>query len=114
MKHFKHLSSTNIREIIDLHIKGEPKLQIARKMGVDNATVHYHINKYKDSMADPEDGDVYTLVKIQAKFECIHPSLKCSCCGKLVDHIRREERQKILELEKTIKNLQSGADSGGV
>lgn len=110
MKHFKHLSSTSIREIIDLHVKGEPKLQIAKRMGVDNATVHYHIRKFKESIGDPEEGDVYTLVKIQVKAECIHPSLKCSCCGKFVDQIRREDRMKILNLEQQIKDLKQAME----
>jgi len=95
-RHFSHLSQVEIREIIVAHGNGEPKLQIAQRMGVDNSTVHYHIRKH--DQAYPEQPNIYALIKTELRSACAHPSLKCALCGVSKDHIKREERNIIAKL----------------
>lgn len=104
------LSSEKISEIIQKHHMGIAKLQIARDVGCDNSTVHYHINKYEESVGDSDSMDIYSIVKMGVREECRHPSFKCSLCGKYVDNIRDSQREeistlkaKIVELEKTLE-----------
>jgi IS30 family transposase len=97
-RQFKHLTQAQISEIIVSYNggTGESKNAIARRLGVDHSTIHYHIEKYERSY--PEQSNVYALVRIQARKVCIHPSSKCSVCGKHNDEIRREERALIADL----------------
>lgn len=99
---FKHLSGDQIKSIIELHVQQVPKLKIAERFGIDNSTVHYHINKYESTIGDIESGDFYSIVKIGVRAECKHPSLKCSCCGKYEDILRSEQNQKIIMLEEKV------------
>ena len=80
-----------------------PKLRIAERFGIDNSTVHYHINKYERTVGDLESADFYSIVKVGIRAECNHPSLKCSCCGKYEDNLKSEQNQKIMKLEEQIK-----------
>ena len=100
---FKHLNSDQIKGIIELHVQQVPKLKIAERYGIDNSTVHYHINKYERTIGDIESADFYSIVKVGIRAECNHPSLKCSCCGKYEDNLKSEQSQKIIKLEEQIK-----------
>ena len=100
---FKHLDSDTIKSIIELHVQQMPKLRIAEKFGIDNSTVHYHINKYERTVGDMESGDFYSIVKVGIRSECKHPSLKCSCCGKYEDNLKSEQSQKIIELQDQLR-----------
>lgn len=95
-RRFCHLSQTEIRDIITSHQSGEPKLSIARRLAIDNSTVHYHIRKFEQSY--PEQGGVYALIRSNLRMECQHPSYKCLVCGKAQDAIQGEERRLIREL----------------
>lgn len=94
---FTHLSQVEIRDIVSSFYNGEAKHSIAQRLQIDNSTVHYHIRKYERSFV--EQSTVYAVVKSDFRKVCNHPSVKCSLCGKYHDTFRREEQQKICELE---------------
>ena len=104
---FKHLSSEDIKGIIQMHMQEVPKLRIAEHYHIDNSTVHYHINKYTSSMGDIESGEFYSIMKVGIRAECKHPSLKCSCCGAYKDNMISEQNSKIMELEETLRQYKS-------
>lgn len=99
------LSTEKISEIIQKYHAGVQKLQIAREIGCDNSTVHYHINKYEESVGDMDTLDIYSIVKMNVREECRHPSFKCSLCGKYADNIRDSQREEISTLKAEIAEL---------
>lgn len=95
MRQFKHLSSEKKRSIIVGFLADEPKLSIARRLEIDNSTVHYHINKIKH-LSEPE------IIQLIAP-KCAgcgdgHPSFKCLVCGTAHDNIKSEEFHEIRRL----------------
>lgn len=100
MRSFKHLSNDTIRKIYVSHLAGEPKLAIAKRLGIDNSTVHYHINKIDNGAKGP----VYALIAPQCGDG--HKSFKCLVCGKAHDNIMSEEFQLIIRLKQRVKELE--------
>lgn len=100
MRHFKHLTDTQIRHIYVAHLAGEPKLAIAKRLGIDNSTVHYHINKIDNGGRGP----VYALIAPQCGDG--HKSFKCLVCGKAHDNIMSEEFQLIIRLKLRVQQLE--------
>lgn len=102
MRQFKHLSSTTIRSIYVGYLGGEPKLAIARRLEIDNSTVHYHINKIKHL---PQQ-QVVALIRPECG-TCSqgHTSFKCLVCGKGHDNIKNEEFQLIRQQRAEIAEL---------
>lgn len=96
MRQFRHLSRTEISEIIVSHNAGETQASLAQRFGVDHSTIHYHLNKYQ--RAYPEQGGIYSLIKINIRKTCVHPSSRCTLCGKMKDELSRTEREIIRKL----------------
>lgn len=103
MRQFKHLTSAAIRSIYVGYLGGEPKLTIANRLGIDNSTVHYHINKIKHL---PEV-QVVALIRPECG-TCSegHTSFKCLVCGKGHDNIKNEEFQLIRSLRARVSLLE--------
>lgn len=95
MRKFKHLSGDTKRSIYVGYLSNEPKLQIAKRLNIDNATVHYHINKIKNLT----DSQVYALIKPYCE-PCQegHTSFKCLVCGKAHDNVMSDEFQELRRL----------------
>lgn len=108
MGQFRHLTNQEINEILTAYRGGEPKLSIARRFEIDNATVHYHIRKYEDAYI--LDGNVYALIKASVQHTCIHPSMQCAVCGVRRDTILRDERRQIAELKAQLAETQAQLD----
>lgn len=104
MRQFKHLSSETIRSIYVGYLSSEPKLAIARRLEIDNSTVHYHINKIKHLT----EREVVQLITPRC-LGCAdgHKSFKCLVCGKGQDNIRSEEYQTIKRLREEVVALQT-------
>ena len=102
MRQFKHLSNTTIRSIYVGYLGGEPKLAIARRLEIDNSTVHYHINKIKH--LPPQQ--VVALIKPECG-TCGqgHTAFKCLVCGKAHDNIKNEEFQLVRRYRTEIAEL---------
>ena len=88
MRHFTHLTDVKLKEIYAGFLAEEPKLRIAKRLNIDNSTVHYHINKVKDlprshviALIAPQCGDGHT-------------AFKCLVCGKAHDNIKSDEFQE--------------------
>lgn len=100
-RHFKHLTKEEIRTVYLGYISETPKQHIARQINKDNATVHYHINKFK-SMTDDE---IAVLVRPQCAGG--HTSFKCLVCGRAHDNIKTEEFQLIKRQHARITELET-------
>ena len=111
-RRFNHLDRVMIQNIITSYHDGEAKAAIAKRLGIDNATVHYHINKYERTY--PEQGNVYSLVKVEFKRVCTHPSLRCSLCGYHVDMIHRRELETIAALTSKLEDARSRLRQAGL
>lgn len=96
MRNFRHLSQSEISEIVTLHGDGVPKTTLAEQYGVDRSTITYHVTRFQRSY--PEDGSVYAIIKAKARKNCAHPSGRCTFCGEMWDELRRAERTQIREL----------------
>ena len=88
MRHFRHLGRDEITEIIVSYNSGVRQADLARQFNVDHSTIDYHVRKYQT--AYPEQGGIYSLIKIGIKRECHHPSSKCTLCGLMSDELRRD------------------------
>lgn len=106
-KEFRHLDKNEIKDIIVMHQQGVPKLQIAKKYKIDNSTVHYHVNKYMEVVGENEDPSFYAVIKSSFRYECKHPSLKCTVCGKANDNIHSEQSVTIRTLREELKDIKS-------
>jgi hypothetical protein len=106
------LSKQEIREIIAAFYGGESVPDIARRTRRDRKTISYHIEKYDEAYGGT--GGYIAMVKVEIQHECIHPSMKCLCCGKAQDIIFREDRARILALETEIRRLHGSGESGTV
>lgn len=100
MRHFRHLTRAEITEIIVSHNAGEMQADLARRFGVDHSTINYHLGKYR--AAYPEQGGIYSLIKVDVARVCLHPSSKCTLCGEMRDEIRREETEIIAKLRRAL------------
>lgn len=96
-RQFTHLSKAEIREIARAYYADkEPKASIAKRLTIDVTTVGYHLRKYEKSY--PENPSIYSVVRIEHRKECTHPSVKCMLCGLAEDNIRTHEREQISTL----------------
>ena len=100
MRHFKQLTNEKLREIYVGFLSAEPKLRIAKRLQIDNSTVHYHINKVKDLPRS----NVIALIAPQCASG--HTSFKCLVCGKGHDNIKNDEFQEIIRLRKRVAQLE--------
>jgi hypothetical protein len=105
MIHFRQLTADKKREIYVGFLAGEPKLRIARRLNIDNATVHYHINKIKYM----PKVQIYAL--IAPKCANGHTAFKCLVCGVLADNIKSVEFQEIIRLQKRVDFLERELNS---
>lgn len=99
----QRLSKEEIRDIMAAHYGGESPSAIAARMNRDRSTITYHIEKYIAATA--LGTDLMAVMKVEIQHECIHPSLKCFCCGKLDDILHREDRLRIRALEQEVLRL---------
>lgn len=97
------LSKQEIREIVAAFFGGEAIPDIAKRMSRDRKTVEYHIEKYQEAYGT--SGGYIARLKTEIQHECIHPSLRCLCCGKLEDILKREDRARIRQLEEEVIRL---------
>ena len=82
------LTKQQIREIVTRFRAGESPAQIAREHSIHPSTIYFHDEKTQT--ADIYDGgSVYSIIKTETQYVCIHPSTKCLVCGKLEDVILR-------------------------
>lgn len=102
MRQFRHLSRAEISEIIVSHNAGETQASLAQRFGVDHSTIHYHLNKYQK--AYPEQGGIYAVIKVNVRKTCVHPSSRCTLCGKMRDELSRVERETIRQLRANLKD----------
>jgi transposase-like protein len=100
MRHFRHLSGTEITEIVVAFNDGESQASLARRFGVDHSTINYHVAKYQE--AYPEQGGIYAYLKVRTRRDCIHPSGRCTTCGEMWDMLARKERDQIAGLTKQL------------
>lgn len=100
MKHFRHLKKTEIREIYAGFLSREPKLSIARRLNIDNSTVHYHLRKIQHL----PDTELIALITPTCQ-RCQHTSFKCLVCGTASDNIKSEEFQTIRSLREEVQGL---------
>lgn len=106
MRSFRHLTKAQIEDIVASHFAGpESDADIARRLGVDHSTVHYHIRQYE--RAYPEQGGVYAIIKSQVRKSCIHPSGRCTICGDMWDELRRQELDTIHKLTTALADAHS-------
>lgn len=112
MRNFRHLTKTEISEIIQLHLGGAKHATIADQFTVDPSTINYHVTKFE--RACPEDRSLYAVIKVQARKECAHPSGRCTLCGEMWDELRRIERQQIAELRAHLGDALSRLKVAGV
>ncbi len=112
MRNFRHLTKTEISEIIDRHFQGDTNTALAAEYDVDPSTISYHITKYE--RACPEDRSIYAVIKVQARKVCVHPSGRCTLCGEMWDELRRVEREQIAELRGHLKDALSRLKVAGV
>ena len=104
MRQFKHLSSEAKRSIYVGYVSNEPKLAIARRLSIDNATVHYHINKIKHL----SEREIVQLITPPCPHcDAGHTSFKCLVCGRAHDNIKNEEFQTIKRLRMEVASLQA-------
>jgi hypothetical protein len=104
MRQFKHLSSETRRSIYVGYVSNEPKLAIARRLSIDNATVHYHINKIKHL----SEREIIQLITPPCPHcDAGHTSFKCLVCGRAHDNIKCEEFQTIKRLRIEVADLKS-------
>lgn len=110
----RRLTEGDIVGIITLFIAGIKKYEIARRYGVDNATVHYQLNKnqilinrYKHRPHILMDEDFDSWFKRQHQAFCDHPSFRCGVCGVNQDHARSTEYLTIKSLRERVGYLES-------
>jgi len=96
MRTFRHLTRSEIADIVHSHSAGEKQADLARRFSVDHSTINYHVAKYE--RAYPEEGGVYSLIKVEKRKVCIHPSGRCTICGEMWDELRRVEREAVRTL----------------
>lgn len=96
MRTFRHLSASEITDLIVAFHQGETQTALALRFDIDRSTVHYHIKKYQRTY--PEQGGIYAFIKAKAQRTCGHPSSRCTLCSLMFDEIRREEREEIARL----------------
>lgn len=109
------LSKDEIREIIAAYYGGESPASIATRTNRDRKTISYHIQKYERYEEEYGSGDGYfTMIRVEIQHECLHPSLKCLCCGKAHDILKREDRLRIKALEAEIRRLKGVGESTAV
>lgn len=101
---FRHLSQSEVHDILRSFDAGETKSQIATRYGIDHSTVIYHIRKHE--RRGSFSSDIYEVVTVQTPRECIHPSTKCLVCGVPQDELRRNERQQIRDLTHKLRMAQ--------
>lgn len=112
MRTFRHLTRAEITDLIVRHYQGEKNSVLAAELKVDASTVSYHIKKYE--RAYPEQGGVYALVKADMQRVCVHPSGRCTICAVMWDELRREERNRITELERDLAEAKERLRAAGL
>jgi hypothetical protein len=101
MKQFKVLTKSELKDIYLSFLAEEPKLHIARRLGVDNSTVHYHINRLKNKSYEQ------IIALIEPRDYCHeHTALKCLVCGRIHDNIKSDEYQEIIRLKRRVLELE--------
>jgi hypothetical protein len=100
MRRFQQLNDTQIRDIYAGFLSGTPKLAIAKRLNIDNSTVHYHINKVKDYPTER------IVALIAPKCGRGHTFFKCGVCGKSFDNIKHDEFQAIARLSQRVRDLE--------
>lgn len=111
MRSFRHLTRTEITEIIHLKLEGVGNNDLAERYGCDPSTISYHFKQYKK--AYPEEGGIYALIKIEVRRKCIHPSSVCTLCGMMRDELSRKEREIIESLGRRLNDAHSTLRSVG-
>lgn len=97
----RHVQITaRVKEIYAGYLSNEPKMEIARRLHIDNSTVHYHINKVKHLSRD----QIISIILPQCSTG--HTALKCLVCGKLSDNMKSDEFQEIIRLRKKVVSLE--------
>lgn len=100
MRHFRHLNQAEISQIIARYYAGETQTALADEFQIDRSTIHYHVDKYE--RAYPEQGGIYSVIKVETRRTCLHPSSRCSVCGEMWDQLARNERDEIERLTKSL------------
>jgi IS30 family transposase len=109
---FRHLSQSEVHDILRSFDAGETKSQIATRYGIDHSTVIYHIRKHE--RRGSLSSDVYAVVAVREPKPCIHPSSKCLVCGLPQDELRRLEREQIRELTSKLQMAQERLRMNGI
>lgn len=112
MRHFRHLTRSEISEIVVAHQEGQTRAAIAQRYDVDPSTVSYHIQKFERAYL--EEGTVYSLVKVDIRKTCVHPSSRCTFCGIMRDELARTERETIRTLTARLHNANSKLRMAGL
>lgn len=96
----KHLTKEDIERLLVAHAQGANPTQLSRLFGVHRSTIVYHTTRsYIIARATP---------KTPAQQACPHSSCKCFVCGMMIDTIMRNDRLRILELEREVRILRTG------
>lgn len=94
------LTAEQIRSIYVGYLSDEPKLHIAKRVGIDRATVA----KYFEMLDGMHESQVVAL--IMPKCHKGHTSFKCLVCGRACDNIKSEEFQTIRALRRQVADLE--------
>jgi IS30 family transposase len=112
MREFRHLSKSQISELISLHLEGLNQAAIALRLEVDPSTVSNHLKRYNS--AYPEERSLYASLKAKARKVCIHPSGRCTLCGEMWDELRRTELVQVATLQSHLRDALSRLKVAGV
>lgn len=103
MRTFRHLSDQQRRSLVVGLLSDEPKLSIARRLSIDNSTVHYHAKK----LARLTREQLHALIQPPcAPCGRGHISFKCLVCGTAHDNVKSEEFGEIRRLRGVIADLE--------
>lgn len=113
MRTFRHLTKDQITDIIVSFTSGQAtKAELARRYTVDHSTIIYHLEKYQ--AAYPEEGGIYSFMKVKVRRECLHPSGRCTLCGEMWDKLERQERATIRRLTKQLAEASHRLEAAGI
>lgn len=111
----KHLTKQQVQEVVMLYETGvvASMSELAKRFEVHHTTVAYHIHKYGvehnsvSSLIDLDDYDPEIELLRRKQATCIHPSVKCSLCGKFEDNLRTDQAKKARQLGDRIAYLET-------